>query len=48
VRRSRIGRDIVTPRGKIVIEEIEDTEALDDPREQRRAKPDQAQSRRLT
>lgn len=30
--RSRIGRDIVTPRGDIVIEEIEEAEALDDPR----------------
>src|SRR5262245_14515888 len=29
--RSRIGRDIVTPRGDIVIEEIEDAETLDDP-----------------
>jgi voltage-gated potassium channel len=28
--RSRIGRDIVTPRGDIVIEEIEDAETLDD------------------
>jgi voltage-gated potassium channel len=29
--RSRIGRDIVTPRGDIVSEEIEDAEMLDDP-----------------
>jgi voltage-gated potassium channel len=28
--RNRIGRDIVTPRGDIVIEEIEDAETLDD------------------
>ena len=29
--RSRIGRDVVTPRGDIVIEEIEDAETLDHP-----------------
>src|SRR5499425_2288717 len=29
--RSRLGRDIVTPRGDIVLEEIEDAEILDDP-----------------
>jgi hypothetical protein len=28
--RSRIGRDIVTPRGDMVTEELEDAEALDD------------------
>ena len=29
--RSRIGRDIVTPRGDMVVEEIEDAETLDPP-----------------
>jgi hypothetical protein len=29
--RSRIGRDIVTPRGDMVLEEIEDAETLDPP-----------------
>jgi len=28
--RSRIGRDIVTPRGDMVTEELEDAETLDD------------------
>jgi voltage-gated potassium channel len=31
--RSRIGRDIVTPRGDIVLEEIEDAETLEEPHE---------------
>src|SRR5215813_5608430 len=37
--RSRIGRDIVTPRGDMVIEEIEDSETLDD---QHRSPPGKA------